>query len=152
MCLSWSHIGGRVTSCMPPAPPPTLCWKPPAAASPPAASFRASQFPSSWCPLWSSLIALKPSGSFQEAALPAWTDVYTPTPGTGWRRPAIGAHTPPFPHHCKVGASFALSLMTVLVENSPADLISTKTLEVVLGVRVEQLLAPRAEVNPETSP
>lgn len=42
--------------------------------------------------------------------------------------------------------------MTVLVENSPADLISTKTLEVVLGVRVEQLLAPRAEVNPETSP
>lgn len=75
-----------------------------------------------------------------------------PTPGTGWRRPAVGAHTPPFPHRCEVGASFALSPMTVLVENSPADLISTKTLEVVLGVRVEQLLAPRTEVNPETPP
>lgn len=129
---------------MPPPtpPPPPPCWKPPAPASPPTPSFRAAQFPSSWCPFWPSLVALKPSGSFQEAALPAWTDVNTPRPGTGRRRPAVGAHTPPSPHHCEVGASFPLSLMTVLVENSPADLINTKTLEVVLGVRVEQLPAP----------
>ena len=42
--------------------------------------------------------------------------------------------------------------MTVLVENNPADLINTKTLEVVLGVRVEQLPVPHAEVNLETPP
>lgn len=151
MCLLLSHIGERVTSCMPPAPPTPPCAGSPQPLPPPAPSFRASQFLQLVVPLWSSLIALKPSGSFQEAALPAWTDVYMPTPGTGWRRPAVGAHTP-FPHRCEVGFICTLPNDGAL-QNSPGwDLISTKTLEVVLGVRVEQLLAPAREVNPETPP
>lgn len=42
--------------------------------------------------------------------------------------------------------------MMVLVENSSANLINTRTLEVVLGVRVQQLPAPHTEVNLETPP